>query len=230
VGTVRERIRVDVAHVHTVNIEVTNSQLANNLCTTILHVHNNTVLCQDNSVAVNTRGNGQFLIGTQVTPLAVNRHSVLWSSCIVKEQQLAAIAVAGSVHLSFLIGNNLSADLRQHIHYAVDSFFITWNQGGREDNHIAVTNGDLTVLTSCHTRQCCHGLALSTCGNQDHLVRSHHCCVFNGNDGSARNLQKAHLLGDFHIAQHGTTVEGHLAASLYCGIDSSLNAVNVGCE
>ena len=61
-------------------------------------------------------------------------------------------------------------------------------------------------------------------------MRSHLRGIFDGDDGAAWHLQEAHLLSDFHVAHHGTTVESNLTASLHCGINSCLNAVNVRCE
>src|SRR5699024_3532832 len=156
VGTVRESIRIHFTHVDTIDVEVADGQLSDYLCATLWEVNTHTVLCQNYAIAVDTGGDCQFFVRTQVAPFAVDRHGILRTRCVVQEEQFAAIAVTRGVNLSFLIGNNFSTDLRKHVHDAIDSFFVTWNQGGREDNHVAITNRDLTVLTTCHTRQRSH--------------------------------------------------------------------------
>ncbi len=61
-------------------------------------------------------------------------------------------------------------------------------------------------------------------------MRSHLGGLIDGDDGATWDLQEAHLLRDFHVAHHRTAVEGHLAAVCHSGVDSCLDAVNVGGE
>ena len=204
--------------------------MADYLSASIAQIDHNTVLRQDYAVTGNTRGDRELLVGAQVTPFTVNWHGVLWTCCVVEEQQLAAVAVTRSVNFSFLISDNLSTNLGQHVDDAKDSFLVTRNQGRGEDDEVTITYRDLTVLAACHTGQRRHRLSLSTGSDEQHLVRSHLGGFIDRDDRAAWNLKEAHLLRDFHVAHHRATVERNLTAGGDGRVDSRLYAVDVRCK
>ena len=227
VGAVCQGIGIDIAHGHAIDVEVANLQLADDLRAALTQIHHNAVLRQDRPVAGHAGGNRQFLIGAQVAPLAVDRHGIARARRVVQEEQLAGVAVARCVDLDVLVGDDVGTNLGQHIDNAEDGLFVARDERGREDDGIAIAHRNLAVLAAGHAGQRSHWLTLRTGGNEHGLMRGHLRGLIDGDDGAARDLQKAHLFRDLHIAHHRTAIEGHLAAIGHGSIDGSLHAVDV---
>ena len=204
-----------------------NLQLADDLRAALAQIHHDAVLRQDRPVASNAGRNRQFLIGAQVAPLAVDRHGIARARRVVQEEQLAGVAVARCVDLDVLVGDDVGTNLGQHIDNAEDGLFVARDERGREDDGIAIAHRNLAVLAAGHAGQRSHWLTLRTGGNEHGLMRGHLRGLIDGDDGAARDLQKAHLFRDLHIAHHRTAIEGHLAAIGHGSIDGSLHAVDV---
>ena len=107
-------------------------------------------MSEDNIVTVDTRGDSELFVRSQVAPFAVNRHSISWANRVVQEEQLTGIAVAGGVNLSVTAGNHGCADLGQHVDDAKNGFLITGHQRRGKYDQVAITYGDLAVFATRH--------------------------------------------------------------------------------
>ena len=160
----------------------------------------------------------------------MHRHGIPRPRRIIEEQQLPGIAVARSVHVGVLIGNHRGTNLGQHVDHTKHRFLIAWHQRRAQHNHIPITHRDLPMLPARHARQGSHGFTLRTGGDEHNLMGRHLGGVIHADNGATRNPKVAEFFGDFHVADHGATIKGHLAAGSDSRIHRGLHPVHVGGE
>src|SRR5690606_19592826 len=165
-------------------------------------------------------------VGDEVTDLAVDRHDVAGLDDVVDVQQLACARVDGDVHQDVSLLEHLRADASEPVDDPVDGVLVPGDEGGGEDHRVAGADGDAVVAVG-DPAQRRNRLALGAGGNEDELVVAQVVDLLDVDDGVLGDGEVAQFGGDAHVAHHGASDEGHLAAVGVGGVEHLLDAVDV---
>ena len=112
----------------------------------------------------------QLGMGAQMHGLTVNRHKIRGLGHGHQELELLLATVTRDVDESAVLIPHVAAELGQAVDDLLDGFLIAGNGSCREDNGIALVDGERLVLAIGHAGQGRQRLALRTSAHDDDLV------------------------------------------------------------
>ena len=169
-------------------------------------------------------------MGAQMHGLTVNRHKVRGLGHGHQELELLLATVTGDVDESAVLIPHVAAELGQAVDDLLDGFLIAGNRSCREDNGIALVDGERLVLAIGHAGQGRQRLALRTSAHDDDLVVRQVIDIEGIDNIGIVDVEVAQLARDAGVGEHGATGHNDLTAALAGGIADLLQAMNVARE
>ena len=216
----------DLAHAGTVDVDVTQIELAHDGSDTIAQVDDRAILGDDGVLFGNTRENRQRLVGHEVTLFAVHRQHVLRAQDVVAVEQLSGGSVARNMNLGGALVHHGGAELHETVDHPVYGILVAGNEARGQDNGVALADDDL-VFQVGHARQNGHRFALAAGRHVDQFVVGQVGGLFGIQQYTFWHLQKPEVGGDPHVAHHGAPHQHDATAVGVGGIQHLLHAVNV---
>ena len=169
-------------------------------------------------------------MGAQVNGLAVNRHKVGGLGHGHQELELLLAAVARDVDECAILIPHVAAKLGQAVDDLLHGLLVAGNGSCREDDGIALVDGERLVLAVGHAGQGRQRLALRTGAHDDDLIVGQVINVEGIDDIGIVDVEIAKLTRHAGVGEHGTSGHDDLAATLAGGIADLLQAMDVARE
>ena len=217
----------DRAHAGPVHVDKSAFDLADHPRLAVAQVHHGAVVGQDNVLFRDAGGGGEPAVGDQVPGFAVHRHGIPGTQDVVAVEQLAGGGMSGDVDLGVALVHHVGAEPHESVDDAEDGVFVARDQGGGEDDGVALADADAVVAVG-HPGQGRHGLALGSGGHQHHLVVRQVVDVLQVDEDPVGHVQVAQFLGDGHVPDHRAAHEADEASVRGGGVEDLLHAVDVG--
>ena len=138
--------------------------------------------------------------------------------------------MTGNVNESAVLIPHVAAELGQAVDDLLDGFLIAGNRSCREDNGIALVDGERLVLAIGHAGQGRQRLALRTGAHDDNLVVRQVINVKGIDDIGVVDVEVAKLARHAGVSEHGATGHNDLTAALAGGIADLLQTMDVARE
>ena len=169
-------------------------------------------------------------MGAQVNGLAVNRHKVGGLGHGHQELELLLAAVARDVDECAILIPHVAAKLGQAVDDLLHGLLVAGNGSCREDDGIALVDGERLVLAVGHAGQGRQRLALRTGAHDDDLIVGQVINVEGIDDIGIVDVEIAKLTRHAGVGEHRTSGHDDLAATLAGGIADLLQAMDVARE
>ena len=138
------------------------------------------------------------------------------------------LLLAGMSGYMCILENNLCTFHGKLVDNLGYSLLITWNRMRAENNCIIRFNGNLLVDISSHTGKSSHGLALTSCSDQNKLLIRIVLYLVDLDQSLVRNTQIAKFCGSGNNIYHTAAFYCHFTSKAVCGIDDLLYTVYIG--
>ena len=173
---------------------------------------------------------GQLGMGAKMHGLTVNRHKVRGLGHGHQELELLLATVTRDVDESAVLIPHVAAELGQAVDDLLDGLLVARNGSCREDNGIALVNGERLVLAIGHAGQSRQRLALRTSAHDDDLVVRQVIDIEGIDDIGIIDVEVAQLACHAGVGEHGTTGHDDLTAALAGGVADLLQTMDVARE
>ena len=221
---------VSVADAKTVDVDNAGLDGSTALDDTATHLERVAVIEDKDMVVLDAHLAGQLGMGAQMNGLAVNRHKVRGLGHGHQELELLLAAVTRDVNEGAVLVPHVAAKLSQAVDDLLDGFLIARNRSCREDNGIALVDGERLVLAVGHAGQGRQRLALRTGAHDDNLVVGQVINVEGIDDIGIVDIEVAELTRHAGVSEHGATGHNNLTAALAGGIADLLQTMDVARE
>ena len=160
----------------------------------------------------------------------MNRHKVGGLGHGHQELELLLAAVARDVDECAILIPHVAAKLGQAVDDLLHGLLVAGNGSCREDDGIALVDGERLVLAVGHAGQGRQRLALRTGAHDDDLIVGQVINVEGIDDIGIVDVEIAKLTRHAGVGEHGTSGHDDLAATLAGGIADLLQAMDVARE
>ena len=181
-------------------------------------------------IILNAHLTGELGMGTQVHGLAVNRHKVGGLGHGHQKLELFLAAVTRNMDEGAILIPHVAAKLGQAVDDLLDGLLVAGNRGRREDDGIALVDGERFVLAVGHTGQRRQRLALRAGAHDDNLVVRQVIDIEGIDDIGIVDVEVAQLARHAGVGEHGTSGHDDLAAALAGGVANLLQAMDMARE
>ena len=169
----------------------------------------------------------QLGMGAQMHGFTVNRHKVRGLGHGHQELELLLAAVARDVDKSSVLIPHVATELGQAVDDLLDGFLVTGDRRCREDNGIALVDGERLVLSVGHAGQGRQRLALRTGAHDNDLVVRQVINVEGIDNIGIVDVEVAQLARHTGVSEHGATGHNDLTTALAGNIADLLQTMNV---
>ena len=169
-------------------------------------------------------------MGAQMYGLAVDRHKVCRLSHGHQELELLLATVARNVNEGAVLIPHVAAKLGEAVDDLLNGLLVTGDRRCREDDGIALVDGERLVLAVGHARKGRQRLALRTGAHDDDLVVGQVVNIKGIDDIGIIDVEITELACHAGVGEHGTTGHDDLAAALAGGVADLLQTMDVARE
>lgn len=173
---------------------------------------------------------GKLGMGAQMHGLAVDRHKVRRLGHGHQELELLLATVTRDVNEGAVLIPHVAAKLGEAVDDLLNGLLVTGDRRCREDDGIALVDGERLVLAVGHARKGRQGLALRTGAHDDDLVVGQVIDIEGIDDIGIIDVEITELARHTGVGEHGTTGHDDLAAALAGGVADLLQSMDVARE
>jgi len=162
--------------------------------------------------------------------LAVDRHKVRRLGHGHQELELLLATVTRDVNEGAVLIPHVAAKLGETVDDLLNGLLVTGDRRCREDDGIALVDGERLVFAVSHARKGRQRLALRTGAHDDDLIVGQVVDIKGIDNISIINVEITELARNTGVGEHGTSGHDDLAATLAGGVADLLQAMDVARE
>ena len=173
---------------------------------------------------------GKLGMGAQMHGLAVDRHKVRRLGHGHQELELLLATVTRDVNEGAVLIPHVAAKLGEAVDDLLNGLLVTGDRRCREDDGIALVDGERLVFAVSHARKGRQRLALRTGAHDDDLIVGQVIDIEGIDNIGIINVEITELARHTGVGEHGTTGHDDLAAALAGGVADLLQSMDVARE